>query len=147
VPKEDALPLFADTFYPNSPDVEGAIKVVVQNFDVSSLRIKLQPAECFSIRGTLRQAPKEAVTVRLVPIYSNGGMVAQSDPPMIESRVLSSSLDEDGAFELNDVLPGNYMVQASFLDSKTFDAKSKKWIFIGGTPCPSARPRYRPAVR
>jgi protocatechuate 3,4-dioxygenase beta subunit len=115
---KDAEEIYVQTFYPNATHSEAAVPIdispgrLAQGIDVRVVR-----ARPVSIRGRVVNRPTGAtgtLDVRLLPPEQSASL----DPPN-----WARNIQEDGAFELQGVMPGSYTLTAQQnVDDKLFSA-------------------------
>jgi hypothetical protein len=112
---------YAPTYYPGSPDPSKAVAFTVKaGEEVPSTEILLRPVSTFSIRGRV---------YNMVSKRSNAGVMIELEPRNTEfiwsfSGGTTNVQNQDGAFEIHDVVPGSYTLLAFwFEEEKTYQAR------------------------
>jgi hypothetical protein len=104
---------YAPTYYPGSPDPSKAVALTVKaGEEIPSTEILLRPVSTFSIRGRV---------YNMVSRRSNAGVMIQLEPRNSElawdfGGGASNVQNQDGTFEIHDVLPGSYTLLAYWFD-------------------------------
>jgi Carboxypeptidase regulatory-like domain len=105
---------YAETYYPGSPDPARASTITVKAGDeIPSVEILLRPVTVFRIRGRVYNtvsAKRSGAGVNIVLQPRNTGLSWSF--PAQQGHVEKP----DGSFEINDVLPGSYVLSAVWFD-------------------------------
>jgi hypothetical protein len=104
---------YVPTYYPGTPDPARATALIVKTGDeISSMDLLLEPATVYSVRGHVGLSSSrrnQSGIILALEAHSTG--IGWSTP----SR--QSVIDKpDGAFEIQDVLPGSYTLSAFWFD-------------------------------
>jgi hypothetical protein len=102
------------TFYPNATNMQGAAFLDVSaGQDVAGLRIRIQEAEVFTVRGKLvgnGGATGQILLLAAPKTETNTNQVIQQ-PALTMLQRMQVSPKPDGSFELRNLMPGTYTVQ------------------------------------
>ena len=114
---------YVATFFPNATDAPGAVPVqVAAGTEAGGTEIRLRRTDTVRIRGKVISAPEgNVVVVNLSPQGVTDSTVAN-----LQGARNASSRQKDGSFELNRVVPGAYMLSASFMNGQT--------VFVAALP-------------
>jgi protocatechuate 3,4-dioxygenase beta subunit len=104
------------TYYPNATEEQGAAPVDVSNGQQkSNLEIRLRTAKGYTVRGKVagEASPSGKGVTNFVDAFPEA--VASGRAGTAGVQVSEAQLRPDGAFELRNVIPGNYVLQTMSL--------------------------------
>ncbi len=111
-PGDKPEPEHVPTFFPSATDAAGAVPVQVDaGAETGGIEIRLRKTDTVRIRGRVAGAPEgKSAAVLLSPAGVTEVALAS-----LQGARRAYSREKDGAFELKGVVPGTYLLSASFV--------------------------------
>jgi hypothetical protein len=128
-PGDKPEPEYVPTFFPSATYAAGAVPVQVDaGRETGGIEIRLRKADTVRIRGRVVGAPEgKPAVVLLSPAGVTDAALAS-----LQGAKRAYSQEEDGAFELKGVVPGTYLLSASFVMPDLAVLVASTLVQVGG---------------